>query len=148
MSKFVHTNAERVNPGHESHEGYEYYKRNLLPGEGRGCKVSQYDIPPGKSVYPYHFHARTEETFYILSGRGLLRTPDGEREVAAGDLLYFPSCPDGAHKLTNVSDDEMLIYLDFDVIHDFDVMVYPDSNKLGIFGHGLWMRCRDRKSVV
>lgn len=40
----------------------------------------------------------------------------------------------GAHKLTNTSKTENLVYIDFDVIHDLDVTVYPDSNKIGIWG--------------
>ena len=28
----------------------------------------------------------------------------------------------------------MLIYIDFDVVHDLDVAVYPDSGKIGIWG--------------
>ena len=52
--------------------------------------VSVYEIPPMKAAYPYHFHHNNEETFYIISGEGILRTPNGEREVGAGDLLFFP----------------------------------------------------------
>jgi uncharacterized cupin superfamily protein len=71
--------------------------------------VSVYEIPPGKAAYPYHFHHKNEETFYILSGKGVLRTPDGERKVTAGELLFFPTGPEGAHKLTNTSQTEKLI---------------------------------------
>ena len=96
--------------------------------------VCVYEVPPGKSPYPYHYHLKDEETFYILSGFGLLRTPEGERQVKAGDFLFFPAGPEGAHKLTNISAAEPLVYIDFDVIHDPDVAVYPDSGKIGIWG--------------
>lgn len=99
--------------------------------------VSIYEIPPMKSAYPYHYHHKNEETFYIISGEGMLKTPQGEKKVSAGELLFFPATSEGAHKLTNTSETEKLIYIDFDVVHDLDVAVYPDSNKIGIWGKGV-----------
>lgn len=120
------------------HEGYAYYRRKFVPfGGANNTLVSVYEIPPGKAAYPYHYHHKNEETFYILSGEGILRTSDGERKVSAGDLLFFPAGPAGAHKLTNCSDTENLTYLDFDVVHDVDIAVYPDSDKIGIWGMGI-----------
>lgn len=117
------------------HDGYEYIKRDFLP---KGCAgrsvVSIYEIPPMKSAYPYHYHLRNEETFYIISGRGVLKTPDGERAVTAGDLLFFPADAGGAHKLTNSSATEALVYLDFDAVDELDAAVYPDSGKIGVWG--------------
>ena len=83
------------------------------------------------------FHHNNEETFYILSGEGVLRTPDGERKVSAGEFLFFPTGPAGAHKLTNSSDTENLVYIDFDVVHDVDITIYPDSEKIGVWGMGI-----------
>lgn len=120
------------------YEGYEYYRRKFIPfGGAKNTLVSVYEIPPGKSAYPYHYHHKNEETFYILSGSGLLKTPAGEKTVAAGELLFFPTGEDGAHKLTNTSQTENLVYLDFDVVHDIDIAVYPDSDKIGIWGKGI-----------
>ena len=31
----------------------------------------------------------------------------------------------------------MLVYLDFDVVHEIDIAVYPDSDKIGIWGKGI-----------
>ena len=36
-----------------------------------------------------------------------------------------------------VSDTENLVYIDFDVVHDVDITVYPDSNKIGVWGMGI-----------
>ena len=66
-----------------------------------------------------------------------MKTPQGERKVAAGEFLFFPTGPEGAHKLTNCSESENLVYIDFDVVHDLDVCVYPDSDKIGIWGMGI-----------
>ena len=139
MSKIKHSNIEDLPIRHKcEHEGYEYRRRKFLSfGEAKNSLVSVYEVPPGKAAYPYHYHHKNEETFYILSGEGILQTPEGEKKVSAGDLLFFPTGAEGAHKLTNCSDSENLVYLDFDVIHDIDVTVYPDSDKIGIWGMGI-----------
>lgn len=139
MSKIKHMKMEDLPVSHKcEHDGYEYFRRKFIPyGESEHTVASVYEIPPGKSAYPYHYHHKNEETFYILSGEGLLKTPEGERKVKAGELLFFPTGPEGAHKITNTSDAEMLVYLDFDVVHDIDIAVYPDSDKIGIWGKGI-----------
>lgn len=136
MSSWKHLKAADL-PGKHwvGADGYEYYRRKFIPrGTTEHTMVDIYEIPPGKAAYPYHYHLKNEETFYILSGEGLLRTPDGETKVSAGDFLFFPASPQGAHKLTNSSATENLVYIDFDVIHDLDVAVYPDSRKIGVWG--------------
>ncbi|MBQ8355478.1 MAG: cupin domain-containing protein [Oscillospiraceae bacterium] len=115
-------------------EGYEFIRRDFLAVHEANTLVRVYELPPGKSAYPFHYHLKNEETFFILRGKGLLRTPEGERAVKAGDLLFFPAGEDGAHKLTNTSQSELLVYLDFDIVHDLDVTMYPDSGKIGIWG--------------
>lgn len=139
MNEILHIKPNEMQSNHkEEHEGYEYYKRQCIPrGYAKQCVVSIYDIPPGKSAYPYHFHTKNEEVFYIISGSGILRTPDGEKAVSAGDLLFFPANEKGSHKLTNNSDSEMLIYIDFDTANDIDVSFYPDSKKIGVWGQDI-----------
>ena len=139
MGKIKCSRIEDIPVNHKcEYEGYEYFRRKFVPfGEARHTHVCVYEIPPMKSAYPYHFHYKTEETFYILSGSGILKTPEGERKVSAGELIFFPTGPEGAHKLTNPSETEKLVYIDFDVAHDLDVAVYPDSDKIGIWGMGI-----------
>ena len=78
--------------------------------------------------------AESVEAVPGAGSRIALRTPEGERPVRPGDLIFFPAGEAGAHKLTNTSESENLVYLDFDVVHDLDVTIYPDSGKLGIWG--------------
>ena len=139
MPKIRHDKIADIPVSHKcEHDGYEYYRKKFIPfGAAKDTLVSVYEIPPGKAAYPYHFHHNNEETFYILSGEGTLRTPEGERSVAAGDLLFFPTGPEGAHKLTNSSETETLVYIDFDVVHDIDITEYPDTDKIGIWGMGI-----------
>jgi len=134
MNKPLHLHSAEAPQKHErGHCGYESFRRKLLP-RGGDFTVTQYEIPPGKAAYPYHYHLKNEECFYILSGKGLLRTPQGESEINAGDFLFFPANESGAHKLTNCSETETLVYLDFDRANDLDVCIYPDSDKIGIWG--------------
>ena len=139
MAEIKHTAVEDLPVSHKcEHEGYEYFRRKFVPfGGAKNALVSVYEIPPGKAAYPYHYHNKNEETFYILSGVGVLKTPAGEKQVGAGELLFFPTGPEGAHKLTNTSETENLVYIDFDVVHDVDIAVYPDSDKIGIWGMGI-----------
>ncbi len=143
------TRVDEIEAKHQSvHDGYEYDKKIVLQGErGDGCNVSVYEIPPGKSAYPYHYHYQSEEVFYIISGVGTLRTPEGERTVAAGDILVFRASPDGAHKLTNASATDKLVYIDFDTYHSPEVSFMPDSNKLVVYGPGLRKILRDGVDV-
>ena len=139
MNSIRHLKTTDLPAKHKAeHEGYEYLRRDFVRrGETSGTQVSIYEIPPQKSAYPDHDHLKDEETFFILSGEGLLKTPEGERTVHAGELLFFPTGSAGAHKLTNPSPTEKLVYIDFDVIHDLDAAVYPDSGKIGLWGQGI-----------
>ena len=48
-------------------------RRRFVPfGEAKNTLVSVYEIPPKKAAYPYNFHHNNEETFYIISGEGIL----------------------------------------------------------------------------
>lgn len=119
------------------HPRYEFKKKIILSKEeSEHFEVSVYEVPPGKSAVPYHYHMRNEEVFFILRGTGLLKSPEGERTVTAGDFLYFPNNEKGAHKITNVSETETLVYADFDIRYELEVAFYPDSDKVGIFGKG------------
>ena len=139
MTKIKHSKIEDIPAKLKcEHEGYTSVRRRFVPfGQAKNTLVSVYEVPPGNAAYPYHFHHKNEETFYIISGEGVLKTPDGERTVTTGDLLFFPTGPEGAHKLTNSSQTEVLVYIDFDVVHDIDIAEYPDSVKIGIWGMGI-----------
>lgn len=139
MDDILKVRFEDIPSKHKSeHDGYEYYKRELVSkSNDHKCTVSVYEIPPGKSAYPYHYHTQNEEAFYIISGIGILKTPKGDNEIKAGDFLFFPANEKGSHKLTNISEKEMLIYLDFDTQNEIDVAFYPDSGKIGIWGKNI-----------
>ena len=118
MNDIIHARFDDLPRKHNNKQkDYEHYKRDLVPmGMAKQCAISVYEIPPGKSANPYHYHIKNEETFYIISGQGILKTPNGERNVKGGEFLFFPANESGAHKLTNSSETELLVYIDFDPI--------------------------------
>ena len=90
-----------------------------------------YDLEPGRSSCPYHYEY-DEEWLLVLDGAVVLRAPDGEHTLERGDLLCFPSGPDGAHKLSNRSDSPARILM-FSSARVPAVSVYPDSDKIGVW---------------
>ncbi len=69
-----------------------------------------------------------------------MRVPDGEEELARGDLVRFPAGPDGAHKLTNRGEAPVRPIM-FSSSREPSVAVYPDSDKVGVWtpGEEKWM---------
>jgi len=139
MNEITVKRLEDVPSEHKhEHEKYEYHKRTIIPrGSAKQCTLSVYEVPPGKTAVPYHYHSKNEEVFYIMSGSGILKTPKGERTVSSGDFIFFPACENGAHKLTNNSETEQLVYMDFDTENDLEAVFYPDSGKIGIAGENI-----------
>ncbi|HEX8857457.1 MAG TPA: cupin domain-containing protein [Thermoleophilaceae bacterium] len=96
--------------------------------------ASVYELPPGQSVCPYHYEYPNEEWLMVLEGRPTLRHPEGEDELEPGDTVAFPPGPDGAHKVTNNTDERARIIMFSTEVPPF-VAVYPDSDKLLVKPH-------------
>jgi mannose-6-phosphate isomerase-like protein (cupin superfamily) len=64
----------------------------------RKQSLDEATIPVGGTVTE-HFHRTTEEFYYILSGAGLMKIEDEEREVGPGDTVII--VPGQRHKITN-----------------------------------------------
>ena len=138
MEAIRHRSLDELEPQHSQNGRFEYERKEFLSKHDHANMVAGvYTIPPQKAAYPYHYHTRREEVFYIISGQGILRSPEGERTVKAGDLLYFAPTSEGAHQLINSSDSLPLVYLDVDYRPEQDVAVYPDSGKIGVWGKGI-----------
>lgn len=132
------TNKSLIKPQHKcENEPYEYYKYEVTKRSAENqCYVAIYEIPPQKANYPYHYHLKNEEVFYIISGSGVLETPDGVRNISAGDIVVCPPSDKGAHKIINNSLTEKLVYLDFDTVNSPEVVFYPNSDKVGVIVNG------------
>jgi len=107
-------------------------RRKALSADGRGEQIgcSMYEVQPGKTAFPFHFHWANEETIYILSGHGSLRLGEQEFAVAAGDYIALPTGPDHAHQLIGKGE-QPLRYLCFSTMQSPEVCEYPDSDKVG-----------------
>jgi uncharacterized cupin superfamily protein len=93
--------------------------------------ASLWEIPPGEAAYPYHFHYADEELVVVLRGRPTLRTPESLRELEEGEVLRFPVGEAGAHQVLNRTA-ETVAFLAISSHGRPDVVVYPDSDRLGV----------------
>jgi uncharacterized cupin superfamily protein len=91
--------------------------------------LSAWELPPGETAYPYHFHFGEEELLIVLEGRPLVRTPDGWARLARGDMKAFPIGEAGAHQLVNDTG-EPVCFLAVSSPATADVVVYPDEGKI------------------
>lgn len=103
---------------------------NVTDGEDLGCSL--YELPPGKRSWPYHYHTANEEAIFVLDGRGLLRTEDGEESLVTGDFVALPADERGGHQVVNDGDGP-LQYLMVSTMNEPDVTIYPEMGKFGIF---------------
>jgi uncharacterized cupin superfamily protein len=98
--------------------------------------LTVYELDPGKRNLPYHAHFGIEEVIVVLRGTPTLRTPEGERELAEGEVVACPPGRAGAHQLINRGEDVVR----FVVISSkalADLIEYPDSGKISAQG-GEW----------
>jgi uncharacterized cupin superfamily protein len=94
--------------------------------------LSLWELPPGEAAYPYHYHLAEEELILVLDGQPSLRTPDGWRELQRGEVFAFLRGERGAHQLANRTP-ETVRFLAFSSSGEPDIVIYPDSAKLGAF---------------
>ena len=98
---------------------------------GEALAVKVFELPQGQSVCPYHYEYE-EEWLLVLAGAVIVRTPEGEEELARGELVCFPPGPSGAHKATNRGAETARIVM-FSSARELAVAVYPDSDKIGVW---------------
>ena len=98
-------------------------------GEKLGCSI--YEIEPGRSAFPKHFHTANEEAIYILDGEGTLHLGEASVIVKSGDYISIPTGAAHAHRLENTSA-MPLRYLCFSTMIHPEVTMYVDSNKVGV----------------
>jgi len=113
--------------------GYEVPFARIGPVVGGSLLgMSVYELSTGNSICPYHYEYPEEEWLIVLEGRPTLRDPDGEHELEPGDVVCFPSGPDGAHKVTNRGSGTVLVAM-ISTKARTAVAVYPDSDKVGVW---------------
>jgi uncharacterized cupin superfamily protein len=110
--------------------------RSLGASVGRQAGASRlgaslYELPPGESLCPYHWHEANEEMAIVLAGGPSVRTPNGWRELEPGDIVSFVRGREGAHQLANRGDEPARVLM-VSEMNAPELVVYPDSNKTGV----------------
>jgi uncharacterized cupin superfamily protein len=145
-------NVEEGAPREEKTGDFVYRTRRLgFQAGGRALGCSHYELEPGKTSFPFHYHSAIEEGLYILEGTGTLRIGKDRVELRPGDYVAIPSGPDHAHALT-AGTGGPLKYLAMSspaTPTTLDIVGYPDSKKMafasgvdpakGLAG-GSWLR--------
>jgi uncharacterized cupin superfamily protein len=133
--------TDEWDPGEDWSGGGARAKR-LPRGHDLGATV--YQLGPGNWV-PFHFHHASEELMVVLRGRPTLRTQSGERQLDEGEVLHFPTGPDGAHGVANETD-EPVRYLMASTLRSPEVAEYPDLKQItvqaqtrSLTGERLWL---------
>jgi uncharacterized cupin superfamily protein len=119
--------------GEETPPGFAFAE---VSASGRTGKeligASLYEFGPGNQLWPYHFHVGNEEWALVVSGTPTLRTPEGERELRAGDVVGFAQGEAGAHTFYNRSSGPSRIAI-FSTLRS-GYPTYPDSDKVAAGG--------------
>jgi mannose-6-phosphate isomerase-like protein (cupin superfamily) len=68
----------------------------------RNQSLAEARLPPGASTTA-HYHPRSEQIYYILSGVAVMRLGGETREVGRGDAIAIP--PGQIHQITNIGRD-------------------------------------------
>ncbi len=115
------------------HAGFRCLRARLSRQAGsERLGLSLWEIPPGEAAYPYHYHLAEEELILVLDGAVTLRTPDGWRELQEGEVVAFLRGEHGGHQLINQTE-QTVRFLSFSTSGEPDIVIYPDSGKLGAF---------------
>ncbi len=102
----------------------------LLGAKETGASV--YELPPGQSICPYHYEYAEEEWLVVLSGSPTLRDPEGPAQLEPWDVVLFPTGPEGAHAVTNDTDEPVRVLM-FSTVRHPAATVYPDSDKIAVW---------------
>jgi uncharacterized cupin superfamily protein len=119
-------------PLQQSRPGFVWRGRRGVPRELglRRLGASVYELAAGQWTFPYHYHHGVEEWLYVAGGAPTLRDPAGERVLAPGDLVCFPSGPGGAHAVRGPG--RVVMFSGVAAPGAASVSVYPDSDKVGV----------------
>jgi uncharacterized cupin superfamily protein len=132
----------KLEPYEDGPEGHRFSRRSLTDEVGaERTGFGLYELEPGQATWPYHFELGSEEWLFVVAGELTLRTPEGERTLQAGDLVFFPEGPEGAHAVRNASNATVRFAMP-SVDAPTNAAVYPDSGTFVLHGPGFSHRAR------
>jgi uncharacterized cupin superfamily protein len=118
-----------------SREGNEIVRAML--GQRAGATETGfglYELAPGQGTWAYHYELNREEWLIVVSGEIVVRTPEGDVTMRAGDVRCFPIGPAGAHSVRNETSEPARYAMPSSWAGHAYLAVYPDSNKALIAG--------------
>ncbi len=110
--------------------------RRARLGRQAGCEhlgLSLFELEPGCAAFPLHYHLGNEEMLIVLGGQAALRTADGERALAEGEVVALPAGEAGAHQVINRGDGPARILI-VSEMNAPEVVVRPESEKISAMG--------------
>ncbi len=96
-------NVSEIVP-HERVVGAQFAARytRLAANAGAGALGCMwFEVPPGRTAMPLHYHCANEEAVFVLEGTGTLRLGTETVPLRAGDWVSFPVGPAYAHQIIN-----------------------------------------------
>lgn len=132
-----HAHESDLDWDEEEHMNRMHFRQKRLAAAAgaEDLGVSLYEIEPDGSAWPYHYHYGNEEGLYVLDGTITVRTEEGTHEVEAGGYMAFPVGKEGAHELTNETDETVRLLLVATMEHP-EVEVFPESDTFGVMVGG------------
>ena len=123
------TLGERVGSGYPDPYDKPCADRRKKPlGDAFGLAdygVNLVSLPPGTWSSQRHWHSLEDEFIYILEGRPILVTNEGETHLEPGMCAGFPAGIANGHHLVNNTDD-VVAYLEVGSRQDEDDVDYSD----------------------
>ena len=107
------------------------WKRSRI-GRQTGARqlgASLFELPPGAASFPLHIHYANEEMLVVLAGRPTLTAYDGAtRELEPGEIVACPAGRDGAHRLTNATDEPVRVLV-VSTMHAPEINEFPETGE-------------------
>ena len=127
--------VDEIDPQEMTQGDFSQRQRRLgTAAGGRALGCTWYELPAGKTAFPFHFHSAIEEAIYVIEGEGTLRIGKEQVAIGQGDYVAMPPGPDNAHALTNRGQGP-LRYLCVSgpaIPMTLDIIAYPDSKKIAL----------------
>lgn len=93
--------------------------------------VNQVTLAPGAWSSQRHYHTKSEEFVFVLSGEVTLVTGDGEEILRAGEAAGFPAEEESGHCLQNRAD-QPAVFLEMGTRIADDVAYYPGLDLVAV----------------
>lgn len=129
MKEIITKNYQNEGMPVKGMQGNSFKVTPIIPEDSISkCSANFVEVAPKEFAYGYHYHEENEEVFYIISGIAVVKTENGDIHLKQGDAIAFPANQSGSHVISNPSDSNKLIYLDFGTTNRPDVVHFTGTN--------------------